>query len=64
MANMKKDTTRRNFLKGAGAAVPGVVAVATGSGAAAKSEPAEADLSSQVMQDTEHTRAYLDSARF
>ncbi len=62
MADAKKGTTRRNFLKIAGTAVPGVVAVAAGS--AAQAAPAEVDLSSQVMQDTEHTRAYLASARF
>ncbi len=63
MTDTKQRTTRRNFLKIAGTAVPGVVAVATGAGAA-QTAPAEVDLSSQVMQDTEHTRAYLESARF
>ncbi len=63
MADTKTGTTRRNFLKIAGTAVPGVVAVAAGTGAA-QAAPAEVDLSSQVMQDTEHTRAYLETARF
>lgn len=63
MADTKQGTTRRNFLKIAGTAVPGVVAVATGSTAEAAA-PAPVDLSSQVMQDTQHTRAYLESARF
>ncbi len=63
MTDTKQGTTRRNFLKIAGTAVPGVVAVATGA-SAAQAAPAAVDLSSQVMQDTEHTRAYLASARF
>ena len=63
MADTKQRTTRRNFLKIAGTAVPGVVAVAAGS-SEAQAAPAEVDLSSQVMQDTEHTRAYLESTRF
>ncbi len=62
MADTKNGTTRRNFLKIATTAVPGVVAVAAGS--AAQAEPEQVDLSSQKMQDTEHTRAYLASARF
>lgn len=63
MADTKNGPTRRNFLKIAGTAVPGIVAVTTGAGAA-QAAPAEVDLSSQVMQDTEHTRTYLKTARF
>ncbi|AML52015.1 MULTISPECIES: twin-arginine translocation signal domain-containing protein [Falsihalocynthiibacter] len=63
MADTKAETTRRNFLKVASAAVPGVVAVAAGTQAEAAA-PAPVDLSSDVMQDTEHTRAYLESTRF
>lgn len=63
MADEKQGTTRRNFLKVAAAAAPGAVAVATGNAAQA-AEPAQVDLSSQTMQDTEHTRAYLKSTRF
>ncbi|WP_272003056.1 twin-arginine translocation pathway signal protein [Roseovarius sp. ZX-A-9] len=62
MADKKNGTTRRNFLKIVGTAVPGAVAVAAGT--EAQAAPAQVDLSSQVMQDTEHTRAYLESARF
>ncbi|MEI4262189.1 twin-arginine translocation pathway signal protein [Roseovarius sp. D0-M9] len=62
MADTKQGTTRRNFLKIAGTAVPGIVAVSAGS--EAQAGPAEVDLTSQVMQDTEHTRAYLKSTRF
>lgn len=54
--------TRRDFLKIVGTAAPAAfVAVASGTSAVAASP---ADLSSNEMQDTAHTRAYLDSARF
>ena len=53
--------TRRDFLKIAGTTAP-VAAVATV--VAAPSEAAEPDLTSEKMQDTAHTRAYLASARF
>ena len=58
---VRKD--RRDFLKFAGTAAPlAAVAVATGgTEAGAASVP---DLSSDKMQDTEHTRAYYASARF
>lgn len=66
MAN--KDTTRetganrRDFLKLAGTAVPAAaVAVAAGGTTA---EAAAPDLTRETMQDTLHTRAYYDSARF
>lgn len=53
---------RRDFLKLATAAAPAAaVAVAAGGTAA---EAAEPDLSRETMQDTVHTRAYYDSARF
>ena len=53
---------RRDFLKLAATTVPAAaVAVATTGGAV---EAAEPDLSSDKMQDTAHTRAYFDSARF
>jgi len=55
-------TNRRDFLKIAGTAAPAAaVALATGTTAA---EASPADLTSEKMQDTAHTRAYLDSARF
>lgn len=55
-------TSRRDFLKMATTSAPlAAVAVAT-SGTAA--EAAQPDLSSDKMQDTAHTRAYYDSARF
>ena len=54
--------SRRDFLRLAATGAP-VAAVATAlTGRAA--EAAEPDLASQSMQDTAHTRAYYDSARF
>ena len=58
----EKEATRRDFLKLAGTAAP-VAAVAVASGTTS-AEAAEPDLSSNTMQDTAHTRAYLASARF
>ena len=56
------ETNRRDFLKLAGTAAPAAaVAVAAGGSAA---EAAQPDLTSDKMQDTAHTRAYLESARF
>lgn len=55
-------TSRRDFLKIAGTAAPAAaVALAAGSTAA---EASPVDPSSSTMQDTAHTRAYLDSTRF
>ena len=56
-------TGRRGFLKLAGTAAP-LAAVAAVSGGAADAGPALPDLQSDKMQDTVHTRAYFDSARF
>ncbi|MCV3273098.1 twin-arginine translocation signal domain-containing protein [Roseobacter sinensis] len=56
------ETNRRDFLKLAGTAAPAAaVAVAAGGRTA---EAAEVDPNSDKMQDTAHTRAYLESARF
>ncbi|HDY95564.1 hypothetical protein LCGC14_0398030 [marine sediment metagenome] len=60
MTQDTKGTNRRNFLKLAGTAAP-AAAVAT-SGTAAEAQPV--DLQSDRMQDTAHTRAYLESTRF
>ena len=62
---MSKETeakaNRRDFLKLASVSAPAAaVAVATGTSA----EAAEPDPTSERMQDTAHTRAYFDSARF
>ncbi|SFM35686.1 twin-arginine translocation signal domain-containing protein [Shimia aestuarii] len=63
MAKKTEDgTSRRDFLKMAATTAPAAaVAIAATGGTA---EAAEPDLSSDKMQDTAHTRAYYDSARF
>ena len=61
MTQKSEGASRRDFLKLAGPAAP-AAALAAASGTAA--EAAEPDLTSNKMQDTAHTRAYLDSARF
>lgn len=58
----EKGANRRDFLKLATAAAPAAAAVVALSPDAAEAQPV--DLSSEKMQDTAHTRAYLDSARF
>ncbi|MFZ5961956.1 ubiquinol-cytochrome c reductase iron-sulfur subunit N-terminal domain-containing protein [Thalassococcus sp. BH17M4-6] len=60
----KDDTakSRRDFLKLAGTAAPAAVAAVAVSGTEADASPAPADKGR--MQDTAHTRAYFDSARF
>ena len=54
--------SRRDFLKLAGTAAPAVAAAVAAGGSVAQA--AEPDLSSDKMQDTAHTRAYLESTRF
>ncbi|WP_106744548.1 twin-arginine translocation signal domain-containing protein [Yoonia maritima] len=61
MAKSKKDgSSRRDFLK-LGVAAPAAAAVAV-SGTEAAAQPV--DPTSDKMQDTAHTRAYFESARF
>ena len=54
--------SRRDFLKLAGTAAPAAVAAAAISGTEAQA--AEAPVNETRLQDTEHTRAYDESARF
>ena len=62
MTKKEDGTNRRDFLKLAGTTAPvAAVALATGTSSA---EAQPVDLTSEKMQDTAHTRAYLDSARF
>ena len=56
------DTGRRDFLKLTATAAP-LAAVAVASGTAT-AEAAEPDLSRETMQDTVHTRAFYETARF
>ena len=61
MSKKEDGASRRDFLKLAGTTAPiAAVAVATGG----EAQAAEPDLTSEKMQDTAHTRAYFDSARF
>ncbi len=62
MSDKTQGTSRRNFLKLAGTAGPAAIAVAAGGATQAAAQPV--DLSSDKMQDTDHTRAYLESTRF
>ncbi|NSX55571.1 ubiquinol-cytochrome c reductase iron-sulfur subunit N-terminal domain-containing protein [Parasulfitobacter algicola] len=54
--------SRRDFLKLASTAAPAAVAAAALTGAPAQA--AETVTDETLMQDTAHTRAYFDSARF
>ncbi len=57
----KSGSGRRDFLKLAALSAPAAVAATAATGTA---EAAEVDPTSSKMQDTAHTRAYLDSTRF
>lgn len=57
-----KEATRRDLLKLAGTAAPAAAVALASAGTSA--EAAEPDPASDTMQDTAHTRAYFDSARF
>lgn len=62
MTKENEGASRRDFLKLAGTTAP-VAAVALAAGATdAEAQPV--DPASNKMQDTAHTRAYLDSTRF
>ena len=60
MSKKNEGASRRDFLKLAGTTAP-AAAVAL---AATTAEADPVDLTSEKMQDTAHTRAYLDSAKF
>lgn len=62
MSDKKEGASRRDFLKLAGTAAPAAAVVVAGSATQAAAKPV--DLSSETMQDTDHTRAYLESTRF
>ncbi|MGV6846967.1 MAG: twin-arginine translocation signal domain-containing protein [Marinibacterium sp.] len=61
MSRKEEAPNRRDFLKLAGTTAP-VAAAVTLSGTS--TEAAEPDLGLERIQDTAHTRAYYDSARF
>jgi len=60
-ARPDEGTGRRDFLKLAAISAPVAVTTVT---AGTVAEAAEPDPTSNKMQDTAHTRAYFDSARF
>jgi len=63
MDNQQRDNSRRRFLRMAATAVPAAVAVAVAPSAAA--EVVKQDVpKSRGLRDTEHTRKYMESARF
>ncbi|SMX23603.1 twin-arginine translocation signal domain-containing protein [Boseongicola aestuarii] len=62
MTKKNEGTSRRDFLKLAGTTAP--VAAAALAAGATDAEAQPVDPASNKMQDTAHTRAYLDSTRF
>lgn len=62
MSDKTEGANRRDFLKFAATATPVAVAAAVAGGTTAEAAPV--DPSSETMQDTVHTRAYLESTRF
>ena len=62
MTRKTEGASRRDFLKMAATGAPAVAVVTAATTGTA--EAAEPDLTSDKMQDTAHTRAYFDSARF
>ena len=61
--NSKSTASRRDFLKLSATSAPAAVVVLA-TGGTAQAEAAPVDLTSNTMQDTAHTRAYLESTRF
>lgn len=62
MDNPKRENSRRRFLRLAATAAPAAVAVAVAPKAVA--EVVKDVPKSRGLRDTEHTRKYLESARF
>lgn len=64
MAEQKdaKTTNRRDFLKLATVSAPAAVAAVAGT--AAQADTSTAETHGSGLADTEHTRAYYDTARF
>ena len=62
MTENTKGVSRRNFLKLAVTAAPAAAVIVAGSSTQVAAD--SIDLSSDRMQDTAHTRAYLESTRF
>lgn len=60
--DLDQTSSRRSFLKMAGATAPAAIAAVAVSGGAV--EASVEDQTNNGVQDTAHTRAYFDSARF
>ncbi len=60
MTTKNEGASRRDFLKLAGTTAPAAAIALT----ATQAEAAPVDLTSEKMQDTAHTRAYLESTKF
>lgn len=60
--DLEQVSSRRSFLKLAGVSAPAAIAVMAASGGVA--EASGDDPVTSGVQDTAHTRAYFDSARF
>ncbi len=60
--NKDQTTNRRGFLKMAGVSAPAAIVAVTAPGGEA--EAAEPSQPKSGLQDTAHTRAYFDSAKF
>jgi SpoU rRNA methylase family enzyme len=63
MENQTRENSRRRFLRLAATVAPAAVAVAVAPKAAAQAA-ADGVPKSRGLRDTEHTRKYLESARF
>lgn len=63
MSDKIEGKSRRSFLKLAATAAP-AAAAALAAGGATQAAAQTPDLSSETMQDTDHTRAYFESTRF
>lgn len=60
--DLDQTSSRRSFLKMAGVTAPAAIAAVAVSGGAAEASSDDQDTGG--VQDTAHTRAYFDSARF
>lgn len=60
--DLDQTSSRRGFLKMVGVSAPAAIAAVTVSGGAA--DASGEDQKTSGVQDTAHTRAYFDSARF
>jgi len=62
--DLEQTSSRRSFLKMAGVTAPAAIAAVAVSGGESSAAEASDDQPKSGVQDTAHTRAYFDSARF